>query len=147
MDFAKLCMELEDVYVGQIMQPNPPVLNPNDRVIHARRLLLDEEMVGLPVMDGGKLVGIVTIRDIAMRLAAFQAIVPDEYKNERIRNLLVGDVMSQLPTTTRTDEKLSEASRVMLENHFSSLPTLNLQGELVGLLTKNELTVIVREKF
>jgi CBS domain-containing protein len=104
-------------------------------------------MVGLPVMDGEKLVGIVTIRDIAMRLAAFQAIVPDEYKNERIRNLLVGDVMSQLPTTTRTDEKLSEASRVMLENHFSSLPTLNLQGELVGLLTKNELTVIVREKF
>jgi CBS domain-containing protein len=115
-------------------------------VIHARKLLLEEDLIGLPVVDGGKLVGIVTIRDIAMRLADFQEVVPDRYKSERIRNLLVDDIMTQPAVSTRTDTKLSEVAKLMLERRFSSLPVLNLEGELVGLITKTELTEVARER-
>jgi len=146
MDFAKICMEYEDVYVGQVMQASPTTLSPGDRVIHARKLLLEEEILALPIVENRVLVGIVTARDVAMKLAAFQEVVPDKYKSERIRNLLVGDIMTQPPMTVRTDTKLPEAAKLMLGKRFSGLPVLNLDGELVGLLTKTELTEVARER-
>lgn len=146
LDFAKVCSKYEEVYVGQVMQPNPMTISPGDRVVHARRLLLDEGLIGLPVVDAGELVGMVTVRDVAMKLAAFQEVVPDRHKSERIRNLLVEDIMAQPATSTRTDKRLSEVSRLMLERRFSSLPVLNLEGELVGLFTKTELTEAARER-
>ncbi|MDI6643299.1 MAG: CBS domain-containing protein [Candidatus Hodarchaeaceae archaeon] len=146
LDFAKVCVNYEDVYVGQVMQASPTTVTPGDRVIHARRLLLDEDLLVLPVMEGGKLVGVVTVRDVAMKLVAFQEVVPDRYKSERIRNLLVGDIMSQPATTIRTDAPLPRAAKLMLERRFSGLPVVNLEGELVGLLTKTELTEVARER-
>lgn len=146
MDFAKICLDYEDVYVGQVMQASPTTVSPGDRVIHARKLLLEEEILALPVIEGRSLIGIVTARDVAMKLAAFQEVVPDKYKSERIRNLLVGDIMTQPPTTIRTDTKLPEAARVMLKKRFSGLPVENLDGELIGLLTKTELTEVARER-
>jgi len=146
LDFAKVCSGYEEIYVGQVMQASPRTISPGDRVIHARRLLLDEDLIGLPVVEGGELVGILTMRDVAMKLAAFQEVVPDRYKSERIRNLLVGDIMTQQATTTRTDARLSKVSSLMLERRFSSLPVLNLEGELVGLLTKTELTRVARDR-
>jgi len=146
MDFAKVCSTYDDIFAGQVMQANPITVSPADRVIHARKLLLEEDLIGLPVVEGGGLVGMVAIRDIAMCLAAFQEVVPDRYKSERIRNLLVDDIMTQPAVSTRTDTKLSEVARTMFEKRFSSLPVLNLEGELVGLITRTELTEVARER-
>lgn len=146
LDFAKVCMSHEDIYVGQVMQASPTTISPSERVIHARRLLLEEDLLALPVMEGRELVGIVTMRDVAMKLVAFQEVVPDRYKSERIRNLLVEDIMTQPATTIRTDARLPRAAKVMLERRFSSLPVVNLEDELVGLLTKTELTEVARER-
>ena len=146
LDFAKVCMDFDDIYAGQVMQATPITVSPGDRVIHARKLLLEEDLVGLPVVEGGSLVGILTVRDLAMKLAAFQEVVPDRFKSERIRNLLVGDIMMQPAVSTRTDEKLAEVARVMFEKRFSSMPVLNLESELVGLITKTELAEIARER-
>lgn len=146
LDFAKVCSGYEDIYVGQVMQANPITISPGDRVIHARRLLLDEDLISLPVVEGGELVGIVTMRDIAMKLAAFQEVVPDRHKSERIRNLIVEDIMTQPPTISHTNKKLSDIARLMLERRFSSLPVLNLENELIGLLTKTELTRVAHER-
>jgi len=146
MDFAKVCSGFEDVYVGQVMEPSPKTVSPSDRVIHARKLLLEEGLVGLPIVEAGELVGMVTIRDVAMKLAAFQEVVPDRHKSERIKMLLIEDIMSRPAVTTRTNVALPEAAKLMLERRFSSLPVLNLEGELVGLLTKTELTEVARER-
>jgi CBS domain-containing protein len=146
LDFAKVCSGYEGVYAGQVMQGSPITASPGDRVIHARKLLLEEDLIGLPVVEGGALVGIVTVRDVALRLAAFQEVVPDRHKSERIRNLLIEDIMSQPAVSVRTNERLSRAAKLMLERRFSSLPVLNLEGELVGLLTKTELTQAARER-
>jgi len=146
LDFTKVCSDLEDVFAGQVMQSSPITASPTDRAIHARKLLLEEDLVGLPVVERGALVGMVTVRDLAMKLAAFQEVVPDRYKSERIRHLLVGDIMTRPVTTARTDAKLSEVARLMLEKRFSSMPVLNLQSELVGLITKTELTEVAWER-
>ena len=146
MDFAKICVKYDDVYVGQVMQASPTTVSPADRVIHAMKLLLEGDLLALPVIERGSLVGIVTIRDVAMNLAAFQEVVPDRYKSERVRNLLVSDIMSQPPMTTHTNTMLSQTAKLMLGKRFSSLPVENLDGELVGLITKTELTGVARER-
>ncbi len=146
LDFAKVCSDYDDVYVGQVMRSSPLTVSSNDRVIHARKIMLEEDLLVLPVVEEKELVGVLTIRDVAMKLAAFQEVVPDKYKSERIRNLLVGDVMTQSPATVKTDTKLSEAAKLMFDKRYSGLPVLNLEGELVGLLTKTELTEVARER-
>jgi CBS domain-containing protein len=146
LDFAKVCTGYDDVYVGQVMQASPTTVSPGERVIHVRRLLLEEDLLATPVMEGRELVGIVTMRDVLMKLVAFQEVVPDQYKSERIRNLLVEDIMTQPAVTIRTDEMLPSAASMIFEKRFSSLPVVNLEGELVGLLTKTELTEVARER-
>ena len=146
LDFAKVCINYDDVYVGQVMQASPTTVSPGERVIHVRRLLLEEDLLAAPVMEGRELVGIVTMRDVLMKLVAFQEVVPDQYKSERIRNLLVEDVMTQPASTIRTDDMLPNAASMMLQRRFSSLPVVNLENELVGLLIKTELTEVARER-
>ncbi|MCS7131272.1 MAG: CBS domain-containing protein [Hadesarchaea archaeon] len=146
MDFAKVCMGFEDIYVGQVMQSNPRTISPCDRVIHARRLLLDEDLISLPVLEGDRLVGIVTVRDVATCFAAFQEEVPDKHKSERIRSLLVEDIMTKPVVAIRTDARLCDVARDMFERRFSSVPVLNLRDELVGLITKTELAEVARER-
>jgi len=146
LDFAKVCINYDDVYVGQVMQSSPTTVSPGERVVHVRRLLLEEDLLAAPVMEGRELVGIVTMRDVLMKLVAFQEVVPDQYKSGRIRNLLVEDVMTQPAAMIRTDEMLPHAANLMFEKRFSSLPVVNLEDELVGLLTKTELTEVARER-
>lgn len=146
MDFAKVCALYEDVYVGQVMQSEPLTVSPADRMIHARKQMLEEGILALPVFDEGRVVGIVTMRNVLRALAGFHDVVPDQFKSERIKNILVEDVMTQPAVCVRTDDHVSAAARLMLEKRFSALPVVNLEGELVGLLTKTELTELARER-
>lgn len=68
-------------------------------------------------------------------------------QSKHIRGLLVEEPMTRAPFTIRTGLKLPDATRVMLGGRFSGLPVLNLEGELVGFLTKAELTEPARERF
>lgn len=146
MDFAKVCASYEDVYVGQVMRSDPFTVSPSDRMVHARKQMLEEDLLALPVVEEGRVVGIVTMRNVARALARFHDVVPDEFKSERIKRILVEDVMTQPPVCARTDDRVSAAAGLMLERRFSALPVVNLEGELVGLLTKTELTELARER-
>jgi CBS domain-containing protein len=146
MDFARVCAGYGDVYVGQVMQSGPLTVPPTDRVIHVRKLLLEEDLLALPVLEEGRISGIVTMRDVARALASFHDVVPDRYKPERIKNLLVGDIMTRPAVCARTDQPVSDAAALMFERRFSAMPVVNLDGALVGLITKTELTELARER-
>ena len=70
-------------------------VSPSDRLVHARRCLIDKEIGRLPVVEEDMLEGILTAKDVAMAMISFKKVVPDKYKTARIRNLLVEDVMTQ----------------------------------------------------
>jgi acetoin utilization protein AcuB len=55
---------LDRVLVAECMTPDPVVLPPGALVIEAARLMHDRKFGGIPIVDGGRLVGIVTITDI-----------------------------------------------------------------------------------
>ncbi|MFN4132926.1 MAG: CBS domain-containing protein [Candidatus Hadarchaeales archaeon] len=146
MDFTKICFDYGDIYVGEVMETTPITVSPDDRVLYARKLMLEEGVGALPVLVERELVGLLTTREVALKLAAFHEVAEDTRRSERVKNLLVGDIMLRPPVTVRTDATLGEAARLMWEKKISGVPVVNLEGGLAGLLTKTELVEVARER-
>jgi CBS domain-containing protein len=126
------------------MQTDLITVSPNDRLVHARRCIIDKEIGRLPVVEENILEGILTAKDVAKAMTSFRKIVPDKYKNARIRNLLVEDVMTQNVKTMDGEATLDEAATKMLENRFSGIP-VEIDGVLAGIITKTDLLNFVVE--
>lgn len=134
----------QEIKVKDRMTPDPITIGPQDRLVHARRLIFDEDIGRLPVMEGDELEGIVTAKDIARSMISFRKVVPDKYKPARIRNLLVEDIMTQNVKTVPGNASIEEVSTIMVENNFSGLPVLE-EGELIGVITKTDLMKLIVE--
>lgn len=126
----------------------PLTANPNDRLVHARRMMLDRDVGRLPVVDCGRLVGIVTERDVAKALRAFRDLNDTSSKQHaRISNLLVSDVMTRDVKSVYADTPLEEVKRIILTENRGGLPVLNKKEELVGMITRRSLIdYLVRTK-
>lgn len=118
----------------------PLTVAPDDRLVHARRMMLDRDIGRLPVVDCARLVGIVTERDVAKSLRAFRDLNETSSKQyARIYNLLVSDVMTRDVKYVRMDTPLEEVKNIILAENRGGLPVLNERDELVGMITRRSL--------
>lgn len=101
-------------------------VGPNNTAIKALILLNENNIKRLPVIEDGKLVGIVTERDL--KRTSF----PSE-------TLKVGDVMTRNPVTVRWNYTISEVAETLLKHNISGVPVTGEQGELLGIITKGDL--------
>lgn len=145
-DFLEICKgkPFNSTNIADRMETDLVTVSPSDRLVHARRCLIDKEVGRLPVVEEDILEGIITAKDVANAMMSFRKIVPDKYKNARIRNLLVGDVMTQNVKTIDGGSTLEQAVTVMLENRISGIP-VELDGKLKGIITKTDLINFVVE--
>jgi len=81
----------------------------------------------LPVVDGGRLVGLVTLGDLKQAILA-----------SMIEQLLVRDVMVRDPYTTTKDTPLEKAAQLIYEQRIGCLPVVE-EGSVVGILTVNDI--------
>lgn len=132
-------------YAADIMK-DPISVSPGERVSHARRLLLDNDIGRLPVVENGVVVGIITERDVANALMNFRMLVPDNQQDERIRNLIVGDIMTHNVKYVRTNTPISDIIKVLLEMNIGGVPVLNLRDELVGVISRRGIISLLAEK-
>jgi CBS domain-containing protein len=132
-------------FAGEVMEKNPIIVSPSDRVSHARRLMLDKNVGRIPVLENGKLVGIIAEDDIAFAMRSFRDLVADNQQDSRIKNLLVGDIMTRSVVSVYTNTPLSEAVQIMLEHDVGGVPVLNLEEELVGFLARRNVINTIGE--
>ncbi len=120
------------------MSEDPVVLGPNDTLRKARRLMLDNGLRRLPVVENGRLVGIVTDRDV--RQADISSVVVQErrYIDYILDRIQVGGIMTPNPVCVTPDTPLKEAARIILERKFGGLPVVEA-GRLVGIITETDL--------
>jgi CBS domain-containing protein len=133
-----------DGCAGDIMK-EPIITSPSERVAHVWRRMLDEDIGRMPVIENSQLVGIITESDIARAMEAFRHLVPGHQQDSRIRNLVVGDVMSVNVKFVLTNTPVSEVIGLMLKEDICGVPVLNDRDELVGIITRRD--VIRVEKF
>lgn len=146
-DFIKTCQGIpyNKTYIKDRMQTDVMTVNPGDRLVHARRILIDEDIGRLPVMNGDEIEGILTAKDIADSMISFRKIVPDKYQAARIRNLIVEDIMTQNVRTINEEKTIADASTFMIDEDFSGVPVTSDTGEITGMITKTDLMNFIAE--
>jgi CBS domain-containing protein len=128
--------------LADVMTTQLHVVSPADRVVHARRTMLDHHVERLPVIESPKLVGIVGEIDIAIGLARFKDTVADHHQPAAIQRFLVQDVMVRDLVTATPETTANEAVKTMREQDVGSLPVLRA-GRLVGIVTRSDLLSLI----
>jgi acetoin utilization protein AcuB len=111
--------------VKNCMTPNPTTVIPEEDVKNTFNLLQKHSIRQIPVVKDGRLVGIVTDRDLRSALI-------------RPTNT-VGDAMSSDLVTITEDAPVEEAARIICNRKFNALPVVSKTGELVGIITVTDI--------
>ncbi len=104
---------------------DPVTLNPNEPVRRAQELMSEQNVSGIPIVEGKKLVGILTRRDLKF--------LPDY--NAKISTVMTKDNL----VTGPADTKLEQAKVILQERKVEKLLLVNGKGELAGLITMRDI--------
>ena len=124
--------------IGTIMQKKLFIVAPDDRIIHARRIMIDENIARLPVVDKGKLVGMISDTEIAFALAKLKRSVPLGKQKHHLEELLIEDVMKTPVIWRNLDITILDAAKIMIKNNIGALPLLK-NDKLIGIITRTDL--------
>jgi CBS domain-containing protein len=112
--------------VGQVMTHEVKIVSPDDLVQDAARIMEETDAGALPVAENDRLVGMLTDRDIALRVVA-------QRKNPA--EIRVRDVMTKNVKYCYEDEAVDHVSQNMVEQHVRRLPVVNREKRLVGIIS------------
>jgi len=118
-------------------------INSNERLVHARYLMLENNIGRIPVMEEGKLIGVISERDVAIALQEFKDHVPDKHQEAQIKNLLVADVMSRNPITATPTTPAEEIVSLIVNKNIGIVPVLDENKKLVGIVTRRSLILAI----
>ena len=113
-------------HVRDVMTPMVKTASPSQSLAEAAELMKGEDVGSVPVVDEGRLVGMVTDRDIALRLVA-------EGKDAQVTP--VAEVASADVITVRPEQELDGALRLMAEHQVRRLPVVE-NDRLVGIVAQ-----------
>lgn len=128
------------MYVKTRMTTNPYTVSPDTSVVEAYELLRKHKIRRLPVLAKGKLIGIVTDRELqrvspstATSLSIFEV-------NYLLSKTKVKDAMTKGPLVTVNENALlEEAAVLMRENKIGALPVVDENNKLVGIITETNI--------
>jgi CBS domain-containing protein len=120
------------VKAKELMTSNPLVCGPETTVADAAQLMWKGDCGALPVVEAGKLVGIVTDRDMYIALAT---------TNARAAQLTVGTVANLDVATCAPDDDVSAVLDTMIERRVRRVPVVGFGGLLVGIVSLNDIAV------
>jgi CBS domain-containing protein len=123
-------------HVKDAMTSDVKTAAPSQSLTDAAMLMKQEDVGAIPVVDGERLVGVVTDRDIVIRGIA------DGSDPHAIK---VGDIASRDVVTVRPDDDLDEALRLMAQHQVRRLPVVE-DGRLVGVVATADVALEAKEK-
>ena len=125
--------------VADVMSSPVYVLNADEPVSHARKLMLRYKISTLLVLNEGKMVGIVTKSDITNRLAQAEPL----WRRRPIDQIPIKLLMTESVITIYPEASISQAAALMLENRVHNIPVV--KKDIVGIVTRTDLVRYVAE--
>ena len=120
--------------VKDVMTPRPTAVSSDAMVVEAARKMLSEDVGSLPVVEGDSLVGMVTDRDLVLKVVA---------KDLDPNKVPISDVCSGDPVTAEPDESLDDVLQRMASEQVRRLPVVT-GGRLVGILAQADVARTAR---
>ena len=126
------------MFVKNHMTKNPVTVSENTPVLEAGAIMREQGISRLLVMRDGKLVGIVTDKDL-MRVSPSAATTLSVFEvNYLLSKLTVKEVMTEKPKTISSGATLEEVAVLMRDNGIGALPVLE-DGRLIGIITESDI--------
>ncbi|MDQ3025465.1 MAG: CBS domain-containing protein [Pseudomonadota bacterium] len=116
--------------ISDVMTPNPKTVKASDSIQTVANIMREEDAGAVPVVEGGRVIGMVTDRDIVVR-----AVADGDFTAK------VSDVISDDVITASPDMTTSEAAALMGEHQVRRLPVLDADDRLVGIVSLGDLAV------
>lgn len=118
-------------------------IDSNDSMNDAMDLLKEHDIKMLPVMEKGKLVGIVTDRDLKKASASDATSLDIHELLYLISKIKIKEIMTKNPITVPEDYTVEETAEVLLKHKISGVPVVDPYGDIVGTITQNDLFRII----
>ena len=116
--------------IRDVMTSDPCTIDAEQSVAYAAKMMREEDVGLAPVVEGDKLIGMLTDRDIAIRVVA-EGRNPEQVK--------VADVASKQVVTIDPQQDLDEALRIMAKHQVRRLPVVEEDGKLVGVVAQADI--------
>ena len=113
--------------IRDVMTESPRTVERGKSVVEAAKLMRSEDAGVVPIVDGDRLVGVVTDRDIAIRVVA---------EGRDAGSTTVEEIASQDLVTIDPQQDLDEALRLMASHQVRRLPVVEEDGRLVGIVAQ-----------
>lgn len=123
------------------MKKDVVTVDANDSMYEATTLIKEHNPILLPVMKKGRLVGIITDRDIKRTSASDATTLSVHELSYLLSKITCGEIMSKTPITVPDDYTIEEAANVLLSHQISGAPVVNKKGDIVGIISQRELFV------
>lgn len=149
---------MADPTVADIMRTDVPVVSPDDSIATVARLMAVSGLPGVPVVDSGQIVGIVTESDMIAREADVDIPTPVPFLDaiftvdwgrdfkEELRHVLAvtaRDLMTHPVVNIKQSATLQQLATVMVDERVNPVPVLNDNLELVGIVSRADLVRVI----
>lgn len=122
--------------VRDAMTPGVETVTPSQPLRDAAKLMKSGDFGSVPVVEDGRLIGVLTDRDIVVRAVA---------QGLDTTSAQVGEVVSTGPITIEPDQDLDEALVLMARHRIRRLPVVE-EGTLVGVLSQADIALEMKDK-
>jgi CBS domain-containing protein len=123
-------MSKDTRHVRDVMTANPDCVSERDSIRDVARIMKDKDTGVVPVVDGKKIIGLITDRDIVVRGIA---------EGRDVSNVKVNEIMSKSVRSVKEDTTVSEVLDLMGNSEIRRVPVVNGNNELVGIVSLGDI--------
>ena len=133
--------------ISKIMTTNIITVHQGQKLSDVRHIIVDSNIHHVPVVDGKKLVGLISFTDFMKLNIVISG--ADERTIDSIvdQQFTIQDIMTTELTTVKNTNSVRQASKILAESNFHSLPVINEQEEIVGIVTMTDLIQYFNDKY
>jgi acetoin utilization protein AcuB len=121
------------------MNPNVITVDADDSMLDATKLLKEHNIRHLPVLEKGKLVGVITDRDLKRAAPSDATALEAHELLYLIANIKVREIMTKNPITVPYNYTIEEAADLLLQARISGMPVVGKDGDVIGTITQTDL--------
>lgn len=130
---------MDRLLVRDLMTEDVVACKPDESLATLRDVMYQRGVRHMPIVDGdGRLIGLISQRDLLRNSLIEQIRVPDSVENAILERLQVRDLMNSQVATVGPDDDLRQAAQLMLENKYGCLPVVDGGRRVVGILTVSD---------
>jgi len=134
---------MKEFRVKNYMIADVVTISPDTTLPEANKIMKDKGIRRLPVVKGGKLIGIVSLSDVQEAAPSDATSLSIWEMNYLLAKLQIERIMTKDPVTVTEETSMAEVARLMLDRRIGGIPVLDTKGKLVGIITESDIFRII----